>query len=811
MYLLVDYTRETEKKWQTYWKGKRINQFDFKDKSRPIYTIDTPPPFTSGTLHMGHVLNYTLIDFIARYKRMSGFNVFYPQGWDTQGFPTEKAVEKKYGSKLTRKEFYDKCVKTATGNIEKMKEQMLSLGCSFDERYEYVTMSEDYRAKVQLSLLMMYDKGMIYRGRHPVEWCTKCRSAIAHAETEEINEEGLLVHLLFKSESGKEITIATTRPELLHACVAVAVNPEDKRYSKLIGKSVVTPLFKKSVKVIADAKVEMSFGTGAEMVCTFGDKLDVEMYYRNSLNYIESIGEDGRLRNSGIFDGLKIAEARTAIIGELEKSGAIVKKEKMSHAVKVHDRCGTPIEFIFSMQWFIKLKEYKDRIKALGNEIKWVPEFTKTYLDDWANFIEWDWVISRNRIFGTPIPFWYCESCGAISAPERKDLPVDPSISDMKMVCKKCKSPMTGESATCDVWIDSSITPLVISGWPDNKALMSATYPITIRSLGAGIIRTWAFYTIFRCWALTDNKPIECMVVNGNILAQDGTKMSKSKNNGIAPEDLLKDNTVDTVRLWAALSGAIGKDRPFNYKDVSYAKSSIHKMFNSAAFVKSVVDEVKPKSEPNESLGIFDLWILSRLNSVIKKVTESYEAFNFYEVTNTLLNFYWHEFCDYYIESVKHRVYAEKGVDDGSKEAAGFVLNHVLDSVLLMLAPLIPHVAEEINSTFSKKSVFTRKFPEYTERNAPTDYVINGLVFKSAIVDNDYEEVGALLNAIVADVRKYKASNRIALNKEVTSIDIKVPETYYKAVEYARPEISGICKSQKVSVSKGAYSVNVIV
>ena len=807
---MVNYTRETEKKWQAYWKGKKMHLFDRDDTSRPIYTIDTPPPFTSGMLHMGHVWNYTLIDFIARYKRMSGFNVFYPQGWDTQGFPTEKTVEKRYGSKLTRKEFYDRCVETATDNMEKMREQMLALGCSFDERYEYVTMSKEYRAKVQLSLLMMHEKGMLYRGRHPVEWCTKCRSAIAHAETEEINEDGTLVHLRFGSGSDRGITIATTRPELLHACVAVAVNPDDKRYSKYIGKSLTTPLFKKEIKVIADAKVDMAFGTGAEMVCTFGDKLDIEMYYRNSLNYIESIGDDGKVRNSGMLDGLKVRDARAKAIEELEKIGAVAKQEKTSRAVKVHDRCGTPIEFIFSMQWFIKLKDYKERIKALGNETEWIPDFTKVYLDDWASFIEWDWVISRNRIFGTPIPFWYCENCGAIHAPKRESLPVDPSASADSVSCTKCGSPMTGESATCDVWVDSSITPLVISGWPDDKELFRATYPSTIRSLGVGIIRTWAFYTIFRCWALTDNKPIERMIVNGNILAQDGTKMSKSKNNGIAPDDLLKEHTVDTVRLWAALSGAIGKDRPFSYKDLNYAKSFIYKMFNSAEFVKTVVNEANPRSEPHESLGVFDLWALSRLNSVTKKVIDAYDSFNFYEAANTLLNFYWHEFCDYYIESVKHRVYAGNK-ESGSVRAAAFVLHHVLDTVLVMLAPLMPHVAEEVNSIFNDKSIFARKFPIYKERSAPTDYVINGLVFKSAIIDNDYEEVGTLLNAIVADVRKFKASNRIALNKEVTSIDIKVPETYYKAVGYAKSEISGICKSQKVNVSEGEYSVNVTV
>ncbi len=495
----------------------------------------------------------------------------------------------------------------------------------------------------------------------------------------------------------------------------------------------------------------------------------------------------------------------------IEKLASFIAKiEDINHVVKTHDRCGTPIEFIYSNQWFIKVKEHKDKIVQIANEMKWTPEFTKTYLEDWADFIDWDWVISRNRTFGTPIPFWYCEKCGEIEAPKKEELPIDPAVDKRKISCKKCGKDMLGESATCDVWIDSSITPLIISGWPDNKELFDKAYPSALRSNAVEIIRTWDFYTIFRCWALTGQKPFEEILINGLILAPDGKRMHKSKGNGISPDELLKKYDADTIRLWAALSGAIGKDRPFSYKDVDFAKSFINKLFNSALFVKTALGEIKePKHEPTLDYNIFDMWILNRLNDVVKKVDDAYASHSFYEAANTLTNFYWHEFCDYYIENVKHRIYSTQSASAKSRGAAIFVLHYVLDCVLRMLTPIIPHVAEEINCFFSRSSIVRMQFPSYKEVPNSAAYVINGLVFKSAIIEHNYVEAGIVLNNIIGEVRKAKASNRVALNKEVTSININVPETYYSAVEYSKGEIAGICKAKLVSVSIGEYSVSV--
>ena len=779
------YGIETEEKWNAYWQEHKLSRFDDKDTQRPVYVIDTPPPFTSGTLHMGHVSSYSFVDFVARYKRMKGFNVLYPQGWDTQGFPTEKATEKKYGTALGRQEFYAKCSELAASNLSAMKLQMRALGFSFDERYEYITMSKEYRAKVQLSLLLMNEKGLIYRGEYPVEWCSKCGTAIAHAETEDKTAETALTYLKFPivSSKGKDIVIATTRPEMLHALVAVAVNPGDERFKGMIGKKVKSPIFGTTVEIIADPDVDISFGTGAEMVCTFGDKADRTMYYKHKLKLIESIDEHGKLKNAKSFTGLGVREAREALLAELEKAGSIEKSEKIMHTVKIHDRCGTEIEFIVSTQWFIKILDYKDKIMELGREMQWVPEFTRQYLDDWAKFIDYDWLISRNRIFGTPIPFWHCEKCESIVAPKKEDLPIDPTSSKPPLEkCPKCGGKLIGESATCDVWIDSSITPLVVAGWPDNKETFKSFFPNALRVQGTEIIRTWAFYTIFRSFILTGNKPFEKLLINGMILGTDGKRMHKSKGNGVSPDDLLKKYSADAIRLWSALSGAIGKDKPFIYNDIEYAKNFITKLVNSALFVKGAMAESKmPKIEPSKDMELFDIWILNRLNTTIKLVSDSYEAFNFYDAATALINFYWHEFCDYYIENVKHRIYSEDKKMERSRKAATFTLNTVLASTLAMLAPIAPHAAEEVNSMFSAKSITLAQMPEYKERPRQSDYVINGIVYGNELIDIDYELAGAFINNIISEVRKQKSRGKLALNKPITSININVPEEYYKA------------------------------
>jgi valyl-tRNA synthetase len=804
---------EINEKWNKRWREMDLFHFDKKETARTTFIIDTPPPFTTGELHMGQAFWVSYVDSIARYKRLRGFNVLYPQGWDSQGFPTEIAVEKKYGRNISREEFYNKCAEIASNNIEFMKTQMYKMGASFDEKLQYLTMSKEYRAKVQLSLLEMMDKGFIYRAIHPVEWCPRCGTSIAREETVDFEEETSFNYVDFViSNSKKKVLIATTRPEMLGACVALAVNGGDERFKDIVGKNVKVPLFDRHVKVIADDSIDKDFGTGAEMVCTFGDKNDRTLYYRHKLELIELIDEYGKLRNAGEFTGMSATAARKAVIEKLKEGGALVKEERIKHTVKKHDRCNTSIEIRASMQWFIRVKEHAEKILQSGRSIEWIPEHTRQRLEDWVNFIEWDWNISRRRVFGTPIPFWYCEKCGEIQSPERKQLPVNPAVEKPKVEkCRKCGGKFVGEVDTCDVWVDSSITPLVICGWPDDMELFNRIFPSSMRIQGTDIIRTWAFYTIFRTWALTSNKPWGKVLAHGMILATDGKEMHKSEGNGISPEELIKKYPVDAIRLWVALSGGIGKDRPFSYEEMDYARNFINKIYNSAIFVSKAIEVCEPdKKEPHGDLGVFDLWILKRLNTTIGKVTAAYEAMNLHDAMEEAISFYWHEFADYYIENVKHRIYSEEAAMQRSRRAAVYTLKHVLHESIKLFAPVMPYISEEINGMFQKESLFGEAFPAHATVEAPADYVMNGLVFKSAIVDYDIEACGAFLNNIIADVRNAKARDRLSLNKEIASININVPEEYYRAAEAASEEIKSICKAGALKLKKHKeYSISV--
>lgn len=803
-------------KWTALWNELGLHRFNEEDTQKQLYVIDPPPPFTSGELHMGQVYWLVLVDAIARYKRMTGFNVLYPLGWDTQGFPTESKVEKKYGKNIGRDEFYKRCIEIATQNIKIMKTQMLTLGASYDQHYEYITFTDEYRKKVQRSILEMYEKGFVYRGSHPVEWCKSCRSSIAREETVEVERESSLNHIIFKMEDKKlkELEIATTRPELLHACVAIAVNPQDKRYTKYIGKNVILPLFDRTVSVIADESVDIEFGTGAEMICTFGDKNDVIFYYKHKLGFIEAIDKRGMLINSNKYDGIDTTQARIMIIEDLKAAKLFKKEEPVKQSIKVHDRCSTPIELLITTQWFMRTKEHAKRIREIADSINWTPSTTKQILYDWINFIEWDWNISRSRVFGTPIPFWYCSKCGEVIPADKKDLPVNPAVLDAPVKkCKKCGSnEIVGEIDTCDCWIDSSITPMVVAGWLDNNKLFKRAYPVTIRVLGTEIIRTWAFYTIYRNMALQEDKPFENIIAHGLILGTDGKEMHKSLGNGISPDELLKKYSVDNIRLWVALSGSIAKNKVFSYEELNYGKNFINKLYNSSLFVKTSIADIKNIDDiPAKDMGVFDLWILARMNQVIKEVVECYDNYDIYSASTKIINFYWHEFCDYYLENVKYRIHSEDKKMEGSKIAAGFTLKSVIMTALELLAPIMPFAVEQIHSMFEQKSIFLNKFPQHVVQKSKNSYVMNGLIFNSIIPDvEEPEAIGALLNDIISIVRKAKAAQRLALNKEIAAININVADTYYNAIDASKHELMGICKAKKVNIRKGKdFSVKV--
>ena len=788
-------SKSVEAKFQVQWQELGLHEFDESDKLKPLYVIDTPPPFPTGEFHTGSTLNWGYIDFAARYKRMHGFNVLFPQGWDCHGFPTEVKVEKKYGKDLSRDDFRAKCLEFTRNNIAAIKAQMNLLGFSIDWRHEYYTIDREYQRKVQISLVRMFNDGLVYRREHPVLWCTYCRSAITKAETEEQPNKTMLNYVNFGLEGKKEsLVIATTRPELLHTCVAVAVNPTDERYQKLVGEKALVALYHHAVPIIADAEVDREFGTGAVMVCTFGDKQDVVWAYRHSLQIIDACDESGFVKNSKKFEGLQLRASKTEVIKELQARGLLVEQRPADQVLKTHDRCKKPIEMLRSTQWFSKVKGLEERIKAAGRQMNWTPGHAQQLLVDWVDGLEWDWCISRQRVFGIPIPFWYCKECGKNYAPKEIDLPVDPAKDKPPLEKCGCGGKLMGETSICDGWVDSSITPLVISGWPDDIEKFKRLYPNALRPQGSDIIRTWAFYSIYRCLMLTGEAPFKDMLVNGMVCGSDGKKMSKSLGNYVEAKDVISKTSVDALRQWIALSGSTGKDIAFNWKDVNYSQSFVNKMWNASKFAERALEGydhaatlalitggISKKSGDELGLRVTDKWVLSRLVKLVKRCTEAFNAYDYYGAVTAIHAFFWHDFCDYYLEDVKHRTYGASGQ---SKLAAQYALHEVLKTCLQLLAPIAPYSTESVfiglgfAAEDGHKSIHESSWPKALEE-----------------LENDsVEQVCGKLHFLLAEVRKHKASNGLALNEPIAAVKIIASESEIRELADYEDELKAIAK-----------------
>lgn len=782
-----------EPKWQKFWLDERIYKYEL-DEKRPSYAIDTPPPFTSGTLHLGHVLSHTWIDIIARYKRMTGYNVLFPQGFDNHGLPTELKVEKEFGISKDQPElFLKKCIEWTWQAIEAMRNQFIRIGYSADWDLEYHTMDDWYKAAVQKSLIEFYRKGMLYRSEHPVYWCPRCRTSLAKAEVGYVEEDGFLYYIKLPLADGSGyVPIATTRPELMPSCVAVFVHPEDERYKDVVGKKVKLPIFEREVPVLADEDVDPSFGTGAVYNCTYGDEQDVVWQKRYNLPVIIAINEDGTMNeNAGPYEGLKAEEAKEKIAEDLEKMGLLYDKKKVHHRVLRHTErssCMAPIELLPKKQWFIKVKNFTDEIVKVAEQINWYPQDMFLRLKDWAESMDWDWVISRQRVFGTPIPFWVCKD-GEIILPNEEDLPVDPRFDRPP---RKCSDGSDPEPVTdvLDCWVDSSLTALIISKWHDAlkgdekaKRWFKHNFPTALRPQGTDIIRTWAFYTIFRTWALTGEKPWEDIIINGMVAGPDGRKMSKSYGNVVAPDEVIPKYGADALRLWTALAPP-GEDHPFKWETVDYNYRFLQKMWNIYRFAERHLEGFDPESAPKE-LEPLDRWILSRLHRLIKFATEEMEKYRFNLLTRELMTFIWHEVADDYIEMVKYRLY---GDDEESKLKAKASLYELLYNVMLLLAPFVPHITEELYQEMFKghvgaKSVHLLEWPKYSGER----------------IDEEAEKLGELAREIIGAMRRYKNSHGLSLNARLKHVAIYAIDSY-NALKAIEKDIAGTMNIEKLEI-----------
>lgn len=729
---------QVESKWLDEWDDS-LYYFDLNSGKNP-YLIDTPPPYPTGDFHIGNAFNFCYIDFVARYTRMRGYEVMFPQGWDCHGLPTEVKVEETHDikkSELRREDFREMCRKLTEQNIAKMRQTMRKLGFSIDWSNEYVTMDPSFYKKTQISFVRMYEKGLIYKAEHPVNWCPRCETAISGAEVEYESKESTLYYVNFG-----EVNIATTRPELIAACVAVAVHPDDERFVDKIGGNVEIPIFKRRVPVIADPNVDPEFGTGVVMICTFGDKQDVRWWKRHKLPLIRAISHDGKMtKATGPYEGMSVTECGEQIVTDLKKKGLLYDEAKIQQKVGICWRCETPIEILSEHQWFIKIDA--DRIIEESSKIDWIPEHMFLRLEDWALSLDWDWCISRQRVFGTPVPVWYCSFCGKPMVAEADWLPVDPTSEKPPRKCECGSSSFKGESDVLDTWMDSSISALHISGWPS-----SAFRKAQIRPQGHDIIRTWAFYSILRSLALVNELPWESILINGIVLGADGHKMSKSRGNIVAPETVLDEYGADAFRQWTAMAGNPGSDVIFRWEDLKSATRFLQKLWSILRFSAPHMSD-----EPPKNFYVIDKWLLTKLQRVIGATTEHMEKFRFGDAMKEVRRFSWHILADNYIELAKARLY---GSDDDRKQSARYTLYITIGALAKLLAPIIPFFAEEMYSFVSRESVHKQDWPE---PNEDLTYL-------------DAEKEGDMIKDISGAVRRYKSDRGIPLNAPLDKIEI---------------------------------------
>ena len=782
--------KEIEQKWIQNWKDHNIYKFNINIKDKEIYSIDTPPPFTSGTLHMGHILNHTWIDVAARFKRMQGYNVYFPQGFDCHGLPTELKVEKEFKiSKDDREEFLKRCIEWTNEAISTMTIQFDNMGYSTDWDYTYKTMDKRYLRMVQKSLLYFFEKGWLFLGDHPIHWCTQCRTALAKQEVGYIDEPGKFWYIkLPLSDNSGYATIATTRPELLPSCVAVLIHPDDKRYYELSQKKVKLPLFDREVPIIQDPEVDMEFGTGIVYVCTFGDETDITWQKSYDLPVIISIDENGRMtEEAGKYQGMNIEEAREAMVNDLKDMNLLEKEEEFSHRIIVHTErssCLTPIEYLPIKQWFISIRPFKEDILEAAYKMSWFPPTMIKRLEDWVEALEWDWVISRQRVFGTPIPFYTCENCNHIIPAKEEDLPIDPRHDSPPVAkCPKCGGPIVGTTDVCDCWIDSSITPLIIAKWSEDDEFFKKTYPSSMRPQGYEIIRTWAFYTIFRCLQLTGLPCFRDLMINGMVAGTDGRKMSKSYGNVIEPEKPLEKYGADALRQWAAI-GSLGDDYPFNYKEITYSLRFLTKFWNACRFSSahladfniSQVDEAKLQLNP------IDEWILSKLNTVIEIVTDSFAKYNFHAGLLEFRKFFWHDFCDNYLEAVKYKLYS-KDIDSNQKGTGQYTIYRVILDSLKLFAPVAPFITEDIYHALFKK-----------DKKVPSIHLCSWPEPKYAIQE-EISYIGTWIIQLIGEFRREKSQVGVPLNTLIKRAIIK----YSDKLEGSDQIISDVAGTLKIN------------
>jgi len=778
---------DSEKKWQQFWQKQGVYLWDRNETRDRTYVVDTPPPTVSGQLHIGHVYSYTHTDFIVRYQRMKGMNIFYPMGFDDNGLPTERLVEAKRkvrASSMNREEFIAICQDVVEVEEAKFHDLFNRIALSVDWNIEYRTISPISCKISQMSFLDLIQKEQIYRDSQPMLWDPVDQTALAQADIEDHEKTTFMNDIQFTTEDGKPIIIATTRPELLPACVAVLFHPDDTRYNKLAGKFAISPLFSVKVPLLADDMVDPAKGTGLVMCCTFGDQTDILWWRKHKLPTKIIFSKWGTIAGIEFDDtcmdkekaekfameivGMKIIQAREKIIELLKNEGLLPSQTERIQTVKCAERSGSPLEILTTPQWFIKAVNHKDELAKRSNELNWHPYSMKIKLDSWIQGVSLDWCISRQRYFGVPFPVWYSKRRGEegkilLAKPEQ--LPVDP-LRDLPI--GYAREEVEADKDVMDTWSTSSVSPQLSShgiaqGFMVDQERHKALFPADLRPQAHEILRTWAYYTLLKSHLHENTLPWKNIMISGWCLAEDRSKMSKSKGNVLVPDALLEQFGADVVRYWSA-SSRLGADTAYSVDVMNNGKRLVNKLWNAAKFVSQHFDKI-PSEYKNVELSElkdkiccdFDKYFITRLSSLVSAATREFEKYEYAGAIDHTEQFFWFLFCDNYLEITKARAYDEENKNAASALSARLTLYHSLKIILKLFAPFLPHITEELYQL-----LYTTDASIHRRGSWPVlDLVFNG-------VDKSSEQLIEVLEM----VRKVKAKDNLSIKAPINYIEI---------------------------------------
>lgn len=743
---------QVESDLRNTWNIEKIYEFEPSNNTLPFFVIDTPPPYPSGRpWHIGAAAHYCQIDMIARSARMNGFNVLFPIGIDRNGLPVEIYTEKKNKIRMRqveREKFLELC-KDELDSLElEMLDIMRHLGLSGNFSNHYQTDSESYRKFTQSTFIELWNKGLIYIATRPNNYCSDCGTTIADQEVIYEDRPTRLIYMNFKiKETDNILTIASTRPELLFACQAIIVNPNDERYTNLSGKHAIVPIFKREVPVYFHHYAKPEFGSGAVMVCSYGDHNDVTFFRELGLEEIISLDNMGKTTESaGIYKGMTVNQAREKMISDLYGFNLVEKEEQILHRTPLCERSRTPIEIIPLPDYYLKQLEYVPTLKQLSEKIVFYPEVHRQILTNWLDAVSIDWPISRRRYYGTEIPVWFCKQCSEPHVPDAGQYYRPWKDSAPFSNCKKCNHDIfVGEEKIFDTWMDSSITPLFITSYcsTSNNHFHKATYPTTIRTQGKDIVRTWLYYSMLRCYQLTGALPWNSVWIMGYGVDEKGEKMSKSKGNVIDPFPLIKKYGADTFRFWSASESNLGQDYRCSEQRLDASQKFLSKLWNIGRFLSSFeVDNetlLMEVSSLDDFLEPTDKWVISELSKMICESISGYKEYNFFVPSYVIRDFTWKIFASHYLEMVKGRVYEKENTN--KRKSALFTLHKCFSTILLLLAPICPFITDELwRKLYSKTSIHVERFPPMSNVYGVYEKYTKGIIDFNSFVWNKKKE-----------------------------------------------------------------------